>query len=62
MESKELAGALVGLWRWAQEHADSPEPEIRRRLREHLGADPAGLEVLNGGPERLRPRQRAGRA
>jgi hypothetical protein len=46
MESKELAGALIGLWRWAQEHADSPEPAIRRRLREHLGADPAGLEVL----------------
>jgi hypothetical protein len=46
MESKELAGALIGLWRWAQEHAPSPEPEIRRRLREHLAADPAALEVL----------------
>ena len=46
MDREELAGALIGLWRWAQEHAPSPEPEIRRRLREHLGADPAELEVL----------------
>jgi hypothetical protein len=46
MEREELAGALIGLWRWAQEHAPAPEPEIRRRLREHLGADPAELEVL----------------
>jgi hypothetical protein len=33
MDSEELAGALSGLWRWAQEHAPTPEPEIRRRLR-----------------------------
>ena len=46
MEREELAGALIGLWRWASENAQSPEPEIRRRLREHLGADPSGLEVL----------------
>jgi ATPase family associated with various cellular activities (AAA) len=47
MDSEELAGALSGLWRWAQEHAPTPEPEIRRRLREHVGADPAELEVLS---------------
>ncbi len=46
MDSEELAGALIGLWRWAQETSPSPEPEIRRRLREHLGADPAELDVL----------------
>jgi hypothetical protein len=46
MDSDELAGALIGLWRWAQETAPSPEPEIRRRLREHLGEDPAELDVL----------------
>jgi hypothetical protein len=47
MDSEELADALIGLWRWAQQHAPTPEPEIRRRLREHLGADPAQLEVLS---------------
>ena len=46
MEREELAGALIGLWRWASENTQSPEPEIRRRLREHLGADPAQLDVL----------------
>jgi hypothetical protein len=46
MDSDELAGALIGLWRWAQENAPSPQAEIPRRLREHLGADPSGLEVL----------------
>ena len=46
MDREELAGALIGLWRWAQETAPTPEPEIRRRLREHLAADPAELDVL----------------
>jgi hypothetical protein len=46
MDSERLAEALISLWRWAQQNAPTPEPEIRRRLREHLGADPAQLEVL----------------
>jgi hypothetical protein len=40
MDREELAGALIGLWRWAQENNPSPQAEIPRRLREHLGTDP----------------------
>jgi hypothetical protein len=47
MDSDELADALIGLWRWAQQNAPTPEPEIRSRLREHLGGDPSELEVLS---------------
>jgi hypothetical protein len=46
MDREELAGALIGLWRWAEENAPSPQAEIPRRLREHLGADPSELDVL----------------
>jgi hypothetical protein len=46
MDPEELAGALVELSRWAAEHAPSPQSEIPRRLRAHLGADPADLDVL----------------
>ena len=28
MEREELAGALIGLWRWASENAQSPEPPV----------------------------------
>jgi hypothetical protein len=46
MDREELAGALIGLWRWAEENAPSPQAEIPRRLRQHLGADPSELDVL----------------
>ncbi len=46
MEPEALAQAIQELSAWAQRNAPSPEPELRRRLREHLGADPAELEVV----------------
>jgi cell division protease FtsH len=46
MDYEELAGALIALSRWAEQHAPSPQAEIPRRLREHLGADPSSLDVL----------------
>ena len=41
MDPEELAAALVRLTEWAEERAPEPEPPVRRRLREHLGRDPA---------------------
>lgn len=46
MEPEELARAIQDLTAWAERHAPRPEPELRRRLREHLDADPADLEVV----------------
>ncbi len=46
MEPEALARAILDLSAWAQRNAPAPEPELRRRLREHLGAEPAGLEVV----------------
>ena len=46
MDPAELAGALKRLQEWAVQHAPEPEPEIRRRLREHLGTDPTRLDVV----------------
>jgi len=47
VEPEELAGAIKRLTEWAERHAPEPEPEARRRLREHFGADPAGLPVVS---------------
>src|SRR3954453_3021940 len=41
MEPEELAGAIKRLTEWAEEHAPRPESAVRRRLRAHLGGDPA---------------------
>jgi hypothetical protein len=46
MEPEELANAIVRLTEWAEEQASEPEPPVRRRLREHLGRDPAELPVV----------------
>jgi hypothetical protein len=46
MEPEELAEAIKRLTEWAQEHAPGPEPKIRARLRDHLGADPRELPVV----------------
>jgi cell division protease FtsH len=46
VEPEELAAAISRLTEWAEEHAPSPEPEVRRRLREHLGADPVELPIV----------------
>jgi len=47
VEPEELARAVKGLWEWAQVHAPAPEPRLRAVLREHMGADPAGLPVVS---------------
>ncbi len=49
MEPEELAGALKRLTEWAERHAPEPEPEARRRLREHFGRDPTELPVVSRG-------------
>src|SRR4051812_10500329 len=46
MQPEELARAIQDLTAWAQRNAPVPESELHRRLREHLGADPADLEVV----------------
>jgi ATP-dependent 26S proteasome regulatory subunit len=46
VEPEELAGAIKRLTDWAEEHAPAPEPAVRRRLRDHLGADPRELPDL----------------
>jgi hypothetical protein len=46
VEPEELADAIARLTKWAQEHAPEPEPDVRRRLREHLGGDPAELPIV----------------
>jgi cell division protease FtsH len=47
VEPEELAGALKRLADWAEKHAPEPEPEVRRRLRDHLGADPSDLPIVS---------------
>jgi cell division protease FtsH len=47
VEPEELASALKRLADWAAEHAPEPEPVVRRRLREHLGADPRELPIVS---------------
>jgi cell division protease FtsH len=47
VEPEELAGALKRLAEWAERYAPAPESPVRRRLREHFGADPAELPVVS---------------
>jgi len=47
MQADELAVAVKGLYEWALTNAPEPEPEVRRRLREHFGHDVAALEVVS---------------
>jgi hypothetical protein len=47
VEPEELAGAFKRLADWAEEHAPEPEPAVRRRLREHLGREPADLPIVS---------------
>jgi len=47
VEPEELAGAIKRLTEWAERHAPSPEPALRRRLREHFGSDPGELPVVS---------------
>jgi hypothetical protein len=47
MEPEELADALKRLVAWAEQNAPKPEPAVRRRLREHLGGDPAELPIVS---------------
>jgi len=42
----ELAGALKALQDWAVQHAPAPECELRRRIVDHLGSEPAALPVV----------------
>jgi hypothetical protein len=46
VEPEELAEALTRLAHWAQQHSPRPEPPVRRRLREHFGAEPVDLPVV----------------
>ncbi len=47
IEPAELAEALRALARWAEHAAPPAESGVLVRLREHLGADPAGLPVVS---------------
>ena len=46
MDAEELAAGIVSLAAWAQEHTPVREPVLRGCVRDHLGVDPAGLEVV----------------
>ncbi|MEA2135060.1 MAG: hypothetical protein QOC68_2969 [Solirubrobacteraceae bacterium] len=47
MEPEELADTLKRLMEWAEQHAPKPESAVRRRLRDHLGSDPADLPIVS---------------
>ena len=47
MEPEELADTLKRLLAWAEKNAPKPESPVRRRLREHLGSDPAELSIIS---------------
>jgi hypothetical protein len=47
MEPPELADALKRLTEWAERSAPRPEPQILRRLREHLGRDPVDVPIVS---------------
>ena len=47
MEPEELADSLRRLSAWAEQHAPTPESPVRRRLRDHLGRDPAELPIVS---------------
>jgi hypothetical protein len=47
MEPEELADSLKRLLAWAEKNAPKPESPVRRRLREHLGSDPAELSIVS---------------
>jgi ATPase family associated with various cellular activities (AAA) len=46
---EDLARAVKELVEWAHEHAPAPEPEVRRRLRDHFGVEPVELPVVARG-------------
>lgn len=46
MRPEDLARAVKELVEWAKEHAPAPEPEVRRRLRDHFGVEPVDLPVV----------------
>jgi hypothetical protein len=46
VEPEQLADAIKRLTDWAERHAPEPEPELRRLLREHFGADPTQLPIV----------------
>jgi hypothetical protein len=46
---EDLARAVKELVEWAHEHAPAPEPEVRRRLRDHFGTEPIDLPVVARG-------------
>ena len=47
VEPEELAAAIKALSEWAERNAPQPESKLRVRVRDHLGVDPGGLEVVN---------------
>ncbi|CAA9488916.1 MAG: Cell division protein FtsH [uncultured Solirubrobacteraceae bacterium] len=47
MRPEDLAGALIGLLEWAHRNAPRPEAPVLRRLREHVGQDPADLPIVS---------------
>jgi hypothetical protein len=47
VEPEELPSALKRLSAWAEQHAPAPEPEVRKLLRAHLGAEPGELPVAS---------------
>ena len=47
LRPEELARALRDLQAWAVAHAPAEESELRVRVREHLGVDPAELPVVS---------------
>ena len=51
VKPEDLADALKRLSEWAHKHAPDPEPPLRLRLAEHLGADPRELPIVSRGLE-----------
>ena len=51
VKPEDLADALKRLSEWAHQHAPDPEPPLRLRLAERLGADPRELPIVSRGLE-----------